>query len=83
MTSTNRPDVDPYRLYLSLQAGMAFLNALAFTTAVVYWVQGAGLSPLLVGMVGSVASIRIALLTGAAALVPASGILMRLRSRAR
>lgn len=54
MSAINRPRVDPYRLYLGLQVGMAFLNALAFTTVVVYWVQGAGLSPLQLLIQGTV-----------------------------
>lgn len=54
MSAINRPRVDPYRLYLGLQVGMAFLNALAFTTVVVYWVQGAKLSPLQLLIQGTV-----------------------------
>jgi MFS transporter, DHA3 family, tetracycline resistance protein len=50
----DRSRVNPYGLYLCQSTGMSFLTAVAFTTAVVYWVKGAGLSPFQLLVLGTV-----------------------------
>jgi DHA3 family tetracycline resistance protein-like MFS transporter len=54
MPLPDRSRTNPYRLYLGMQLGMAFLTTLAFTTSVVYWVSGAGLNPFQLLMLGTV-----------------------------
>jgi DHA3 family tetracycline resistance protein-like MFS transporter len=53
MPLPDRSRTDPYRLYLAMRTGMMFLATLAYTTSVVYWVDGAGLNPFQLLMLGT------------------------------
>src|ERR1700722_1913084 len=48
-----RSRTNPYRLYIGLEAAESFLVAIAYTTAVVYWVRSGRLNPLQLILLGT------------------------------
>jgi MFS transporter, DHA3 family, tetracycline resistance protein len=48
-----RSRTNPYRLYIGLEVAESFLVAIAYTTAVVYWVRSGHLNPLQLILLGT------------------------------
>lgn len=54
MPPLDRARTDPYRLYLAMRVGLSFMVGMAFTTSVVYRIEGGGLDPFQLLMIGTV-----------------------------